>query len=62
MTVEWWRYAQSLTDRPMKGMLTGPAKAGPDSGDGAQASMSKADGKTRDRRHDGFLRKAKHQG
>ncbi len=24
MTVEWWRYAQSLTARPMKGMLTGP--------------------------------------
>jgi 5-methyltetrahydropteroyltriglutamate--homocysteine methyltransferase len=24
MTVEWWRYAQSLTQRPMKGMLTGP--------------------------------------
>ncbi|HEY0233867.1 MAG TPA: 5-methyltetrahydropteroyltriglutamate--homocysteine S-methyltransferase [Afipia sp.] len=24
MTVEWWAYAQSLTDRPMKGMLTGP--------------------------------------
>ncbi len=24
MTVEWTRYAQSLTDRPMKGMLTGP--------------------------------------
>jgi 5-methyltetrahydropteroyltriglutamate--homocysteine methyltransferase len=24
MTVEWWRFAQSLTDRPMKGMLTGP--------------------------------------
>lgn len=24
MTVEWSRYAQSLTDRPMKGMLTGP--------------------------------------
>lgn len=24
MTVRWWRYAQSLTDRPMKGMLTGP--------------------------------------
>jgi 5-methyltetrahydropteroyltriglutamate--homocysteine methyltransferase len=24
MTVEWWRYAQSLTERPMKGMLTGP--------------------------------------
>lgn len=24
MTVEWWRYAQSLTLRPMKGMLTGP--------------------------------------
>ncbi len=24
MTVEWWKYAQSLTDRPMKGMLTGP--------------------------------------
>ncbi|NGX94566.1 MAG: 5-methyltetrahydropteroyltriglutamate--homocysteine S-methyltransferase, partial [Candidatus Afipia apatlaquensis] len=24
MTVEWWKYAQSLTGRPMKGMLTGP--------------------------------------
>ncbi|EKS35357.1 5-methyltetrahydropteroyltriglutamate--homocysteine S-methyltransferase [Afipia clevelandensis] len=24
MTVEWWTYAQSLTKRPMKGMLTGP--------------------------------------
>ena len=24
MTVEWIRYAQSLTNRPMKGMLTGP--------------------------------------
>ena len=24
ITVEWWRYAQSLTDRPVKGMLTGP--------------------------------------
>ncbi|PXA83217.1 5-methyltetrahydropteroyltriglutamate--homocysteine S-methyltransferase, partial [Caulobacter sp. D4A] len=24
MTVEWWAYAQSLTARPMKGMLTGP--------------------------------------
>jgi 5-methyltetrahydropteroyltriglutamate--homocysteine methyltransferase len=24
MTVDWWRYAQSLTGRPMKGMLTGP--------------------------------------
>jgi 5-methyltetrahydropteroyltriglutamate--homocysteine methyltransferase len=24
MTVDWWRYAQSLTERPMKGMLTGP--------------------------------------
>ncbi|MDB5714942.1 MAG: 5-methyltetrahydropteroyltriglutamate--homocysteine S-methyltransferase [Sphingomonadales bacterium] len=24
MTVAWWRYAQSFTDRPMKGMLTGP--------------------------------------
>ena len=24
MTVEWWRYAQGLTNRPMKGMLTGP--------------------------------------
>ncbi|MBR1271305.1 5-methyltetrahydropteroyltriglutamate--homocysteine S-methyltransferase [Bradyrhizobium sp. AUGA SZCCT0222] len=24
MTVEWWRYAQSLTKRPMKAMLTGP--------------------------------------
>jgi 5-methyltetrahydropteroyltriglutamate--homocysteine methyltransferase len=24
MTTEWSKYAQSLTDRPMKGMLTGP--------------------------------------
>ena len=24
MTVEWSAYAQSLTDNPMKGMLTGP--------------------------------------
>jgi 5-methyltetrahydropteroyltriglutamate--homocysteine methyltransferase len=24
MTVAWWRYAQGLTERPMKGMLTGP--------------------------------------
>ncbi|WP_454717418.1 5-methyltetrahydropteroyltriglutamate--homocysteine S-methyltransferase [Caulobacter segnis] len=24
MTVAWWQYAQSLTDRPVKGMLTGP--------------------------------------
>ncbi len=24
MTVEWWAYAKSLTERPMKGMLTGP--------------------------------------
>jgi 5-methyltetrahydropteroyltriglutamate--homocysteine methyltransferase len=24
MTVEWWSYAQSLTNRPMKAMLTGP--------------------------------------
>ena len=24
MTVEWWRYAQSLTTKPVKGMLTGP--------------------------------------
>jgi 5-methyltetrahydropteroyltriglutamate--homocysteine methyltransferase len=24
MTVEWWRFAQSLTKKPMKGMLTGP--------------------------------------
>jgi 5-methyltetrahydropteroyltriglutamate--homocysteine methyltransferase len=24
MTVEWWRYAQGLTTKPMKGMLTGP--------------------------------------
>ena len=24
MTVNWWRYAQGLTQRPMKGMLTGP--------------------------------------
>lgn len=24
MTVAWWRYAQSRTEKPMKGMLTGP--------------------------------------
>ncbi|MFN8215735.1 MAG: 5-methyltetrahydropteroyltriglutamate--homocysteine S-methyltransferase [Solirubrobacterales bacterium] len=24
MTVGWWRYAQSRTEKPMKGMLTGP--------------------------------------
>jgi 5-methyltetrahydropteroyltriglutamate--homocysteine methyltransferase len=24
MTVEWWAYSQSLTDKPMKAMLTGP--------------------------------------
>ncbi|WP_110779438.1 5-methyltetrahydropteroyltriglutamate--homocysteine S-methyltransferase [Rhodopseudomonas faecalis] len=24
MTVNWWTYAQSLTNKPMKGMLTGP--------------------------------------
>ncbi len=24
MTVAWWRYAQSLTTKPVKGMLTGP--------------------------------------
>jgi 5-methyltetrahydropteroyltriglutamate--homocysteine methyltransferase len=24
MTVDWWRYAQSLTRKPMKAMLTGP--------------------------------------
>src|SRR5918996_4601344 len=24
LTVEWWEYAQSLTDKPVKGMLTGP--------------------------------------
>ncbi len=24
MTVGWWKYAQSLTSRPVKGMLTGP--------------------------------------
>jgi 5-methyltetrahydropteroyltriglutamate--homocysteine methyltransferase len=24
VTVEWWQYAQSLTSRPVKGMLTGP--------------------------------------
>jgi 5-methyltetrahydropteroyltriglutamate--homocysteine methyltransferase len=24
MTVEWWEYAQSLTSKPMKAMLTGP--------------------------------------
>ncbi len=25
MTVGWWKYAQSLTPKPVKGMLTGPA-------------------------------------
>ncbi len=24
ITVDWWRWTQSLTDRPLKGMLTGP--------------------------------------
>ena len=24
ITVDWWRWTQSLTDRPVKGMLTGP--------------------------------------
>jgi 5-methyltetrahydropteroyltriglutamate--homocysteine methyltransferase len=24
MTVEWWKYSQSLTNKPVKGMLTGP--------------------------------------
>ena len=24
ITVDWWRYAQGLTDKPVKGMLTGP--------------------------------------
>ena len=24
ITLEWWKYAQSLTERPVKGMLTGP--------------------------------------
>ncbi len=24
MTVRWWQYSQSLTDKPVKGMLTGP--------------------------------------
>jgi 5-methyltetrahydropteroyltriglutamate--homocysteine methyltransferase len=24
LTVDWWKYSQSLTDRPIKGMLTGP--------------------------------------
>jgi 5-methyltetrahydropteroyltriglutamate--homocysteine methyltransferase len=24
VTVEWWKYAQSLTEKPVKGMLTGP--------------------------------------
>ena len=24
ITVEWWKYAQSLTSKPVKGMLTGP--------------------------------------
>ena len=28
ITVEWWQYAQSLTDRPVKGMLTGPYTIG----------------------------------
>ncbi|MET2832499.1 5-methyltetrahydropteroyltriglutamate--homocysteine S-methyltransferase [Mesorhizobium shangrilense] len=25
MTVRWWQFAQSLTEKPVKGMLTGPA-------------------------------------
>src|SRR3546814_19522940 len=25
MTVDWWRYAQSLPDKPVKGQLTAPA-------------------------------------
>ena len=24
ITIDWWKYTQSLTDRPVKGMLTGP--------------------------------------
>ena len=24
ITIEWWKYSQSLTDKPVKGMLTGP--------------------------------------
>ena len=24
ITIDWWKYAQSLTDKPVKGMLTGP--------------------------------------
>ncbi|MDO8750259.1 MAG: methionine synthase, partial [Dehalococcoidia bacterium] len=24
ITIEWWKYTQSLTKRPVKGMLTGP--------------------------------------
>ncbi|MEA2516455.1 MAG: 5-methyltetrahydropteroyltriglutamate--homocysteine methyltransferase, partial [Actinomycetota bacterium] len=24
MTVDWWKFAQSLTEKPVKGMLTGP--------------------------------------
>ncbi len=24
ITLDWWRYSQSLTDKPVKGMLTGP--------------------------------------
>jgi 5-methyltetrahydropteroyltriglutamate--homocysteine methyltransferase len=24
ITIDWWKFAQSLTDRPVKGMLTGP--------------------------------------
>ena len=24
LTVDWWKYSQSLTDKPIKGMLTGP--------------------------------------
>ena len=27
MTVDWWRWTQSLTTRPVKGMLTGPVHA-----------------------------------
>src|SRR3972149_9293242 len=27
ITVDWWRYAQSLTPKPVKGMLTGPYTA-----------------------------------
>lgn len=41
MTVEWIKYAQSLTDKPMKGMLTGPVTI-------LNWSFAPSDTKTRD--------------